>query len=82
MHSKAKAMLPVSNIPEILQIYRGYMDTWPVLEAIALVDTHWNISKFWNEFLIFDNFPVSFRTIFKYNVSEKLYICLQTYKWY
>ena len=35
---------------------------------------HWNISKFWDEFLIFDNFPVNCRTIFKFNVSKKLYL--------
>ena len=35
---------------------------------------HWNISQFWDEFLIFDNFPVNFRTIFKFIVSKKLYL--------
>ena len=34
----------------------------------------WNISKFWNELLIFDDFTVNVRTIFKFNVSKKLYL--------
>ena len=45
-----------------------------------IVDSDWNISKFWNELLIFDNFTVSFRTKFKFNVSKKLiylYVCIR-----
>ena len=34
----------------------------------------WNICKFRNELLIFYNFIVNFRTIFKFNVSKKLYL--------
>ena len=41
---------------------------------------HWNTSKFWDEFLIFDHFTVNFRAIFNFNVSKKLnlYVCNRT----
>ena len=72
-----KAMLSVSKIHEILHICRVHRS--PILEAVSLVDAHWNISKFWDEFPIFDNFTVNFRNIFKFNVSQKLYlyICIR-----
>ena len=40
----------------------------------SIIDTDWKIFKFWNELLIFDKFTVKFRTIFKFNVSKKLYL--------
>ena len=67
-----KAMLPVSKIEEILQVYRGHK--WPIVPR--QVGTHWNVSKFWEEFLIFDHFTINFGVIFKFNVSKKLYLCV------
>ena len=51
----------------------------PRFKISGSASADWNISKFWNEFLFFDIFAVNFRTIFKFNVSTKLYlyVCLR-----
>ena len=33
-----------------------------------------NISKFWGEVFIFDNFTVDFRAVFNFNVLKKLHL--------
>ena len=67
-----------------MKFYRYIKDTSGLYYSQYHRLTRIGLSKFWNELLIFDHFTVNFRTIFKFNVSRKLYlyvcICINSIK--